>query len=54
MARSTRSWLYAIARALGDAQAIGRGRMGHRLIRRTANREVFRAWNNLFRPKRGR
>lgn len=44
-----RSWLYLIARLLGDVQAVRRGRIGERLARRAAGKLTGRALGRLFR-----
>lgn len=38
-----RSWLYWLARLLGDIEAVRRGRVGKRIARRLAGRVVGRA-----------
>lgn len=48
-ARSTRGLLYAIARLLGDVQALRRGRIGRRIGRRVAGRATGRGLGRLFR-----
>ncbi|MEY3020766.1 MAG: hypothetical protein RLZZ272_1750 [Actinomycetota bacterium] len=45
----TRGFLYAFARFLGDVQAVRRGRIGRRLLRRTAGRVTGRGLGRLFR-----
>ena len=44
-----RSFLYALARLLGDVQAVRRGRVGRRLARRAAGRMTGRMLRRLFR-----
>lgn len=44
-----RSFLYALARLMGDIQAIRRGRVGRRLGRRAAGRGLGRLLRRLFR-----
>lgn len=46
---STRGLLYALARLLGDVQAVRRGTVGKRLMRRTAGRLTGRGLGRLFR-----
>ncbi|MDQ4143922.1 MAG: hypothetical protein M3198_09310 [Actinomycetota bacterium] len=46
---STRSWLYRIARLMGDAQAVKRGRVGRRIGRRVAGRATGKLLGKLFR-----
>lgn len=43
-----RSWLYRIARWMGDVNAIRRGRVGRRIGRRVAGRYVGRLMRKLF------
>lgn len=38
-----REWLYRIARAMGDYNAVRRGRVGRRLVRRAAGKVTGRA-----------
>lgn len=45
----TRGLLYALARLLGDVQAVRRGRIGRRVVRRTAGRLTGRGLGRLFR-----
>lgn len=45
----TRSFLYALARFLGDYQAVKRGRVGRRIGRRAAGRITGRGLGRLFR-----
>jgi hypothetical protein len=44
----TRSFLYSLARFLGDYQAVKNGRMGKRLARRAAGRVAGRGLGRLF------
>jgi hypothetical protein len=44
-----RRTLYRLARLLGDAQAVRRGRVGRRAARRAAGRGTARALGRLFR-----
>lgn len=44
-----RSFLYALARLLGDANAVKRGRVGRRIGRRVAGRATGRGLGRLFR-----
>lgn len=46
---SFRGLLYALARLLGDAQAVGRGTIGKRVARRIAGRGTGRLLRRLFR-----
>ena len=48
MPRDTRSLLYAIARLLGDVQAIRRGKFGQRLIRKAMLRKTGGSVNRLI------
>jgi hypothetical protein len=45
---SARSWLYRIARWMGDYEAAKRGRVGHRVGRRIAGRATGRALWRIF------
>ena len=45
----TRSYLYRIARLLGDIEAVRRGRVGRRIGRRITGRATGRALRKLFR-----
>jgi hypothetical protein len=47
--RSTRSFLYRLARLLGDAEAVRKGRVGRRIGRRVAGRQTGRWLGRLFR-----
>lgn len=44
----TRSYLYRIARLLGDIEAVRRGRVGRRIGRRITGRATGRALRKLF------
>ena len=44
-----RGWLYWLARLLGDANAIAKGRAGKRAARRVTGAQVLRAWGRLWR-----
>lgn len=44
-----RSWLYRLARLLGDVEAARKGRLGRRLVRRAAWRTAGRVLRRLFR-----
>lgn len=44
-----RTFLYRLARLMGDVQAIRRGRMGQRMSRRAVGRMTGRALRRLFR-----
>lgn len=44
----TRSFLYALARFLGDVNAVKRGRAGKRIARRLVGRAAGRAIGRLF------
>lgn len=46
---ATRGLLYAIARLLGDAQAVKKGRVGRRIGRRLAGKATGRGLWKLFR-----
>jgi hypothetical protein len=46
---SFRSFLYKLARFLGDVNAVKRGRVGQRVGRRAAGRGLGRILRNLFR-----
>lgn len=49
MAKSARSWLYLIAKLMGDANAVKKGRVGRRIGRRIAGRATGRFLGRLFR-----
>lgn len=44
-----RSWLYWLARLLGDASAVRRGTVGKRIARRLVGRATGRMLGRLFR-----
>lgn len=44
----TRSWLYRIARLMGDYNAVKKGRVGRRIGRRVAGRGTGRLLGKLF------
>jgi len=46
-----RSILYLIARLLGDANAIKKGRVGKRIVRRIAGRATGKGLSKLFKYK---
>jgi hypothetical protein len=46
---SIRSWLYLIARLMGDVNAVQKGRVGKRIGRRLAGKVTGRALGRLFR-----
>jgi hypothetical protein len=48
MPRNTRSLLYAVARLLGDINAIRRGKFGQRLIRKAMLRKTGASVNRLI------
>lgn len=45
---NTRSWLYRIARLMGDYNAVKKGRVGRRIGRRVAGRATGRALWKIF------
>ena len=45
---SFRSFLYALARLLGDVNAVQKGRVGKRIARRAAGKATGRAMGRLF------
>lgn len=45
---SLRGFLYALARLLGDINAVRRGTVGRRVARRIAGKAVGRAFRRLF------
>lgn len=49
MAKSTRSWLYWIAKLMGDVNAVAKGKAGKRIARRTGGRLTGRLLRRLFR-----
>ena len=44
-----RSFLYTLARLLGDVNTVQRGRVGRRIVRRAAGKGSGRAMRKLFR-----
>ncbi len=44
----TRGFLYTIARLLGDASAVQKGRVGKRMVRRAAGRSAGRTLRRLI------
>lgn len=46
---SLRGFLYLLARLLGDAQAVRKGTVGKRLVRRAAGKALGRGLRRLFR-----
>lgn len=46
---STRGWLYAIAKLMGDVNAVKRGRVTRRIGRRVAGKVTGRFLGRLFR-----
>lgn len=44
-----RSWLYCVARLLGDVQAVRRGRVEKRIYNRVVGRAVGRVTRRLWR-----
>ena len=44
-----RSWLYFLAKILGDINAVKRGRIGERLARRLAGKATGRLLGRIFR-----
>lgn len=49
VAVNARSALYALARAMGDVQAVRKGTVGKRIMRRAAGRVTGRLLGRLFR-----
>jgi hypothetical protein len=45
----TRGWLYLIAKLLGDVQALQKGRVGKRILRRIAGKLTGRGLGKIFR-----
>ncbi|MEX2446271.1 MAG: hypothetical protein WD734_02940 [Dehalococcoidia bacterium] len=45
----TRGFIYALAKLLGDVNAVRRGRVGRRVGRRVAGKTTGRALRRLFR-----
>jgi hypothetical protein len=45
---SLRSFLYWLARLLGDVNAVEKGRVGRRVARRLAGKSTGRAFRKLF------
>lgn len=44
----TRSFLYTLAKILGDINAVNRGKVGKRIARRVAGKQAQKALNKLF------
>ncbi|MBS4207440.1 hypothetical protein [Bacillus sp. FJAT-50079] len=44
----TRSFLYTLAKILGDVNAVKKGKVGKRIMRRTAGRATGKALRKLF------
>ena len=45
---NTRGWLYRIARLMGDANAVKKGRVGRRVARRATGKVAGRGMRKLF------
>ena len=45
---STRGWLYTIAKLLGDANAVKKGKVGRRVARRATGKVTGRGMRKLF------
>lgn len=48
MNKSTRSWLYWLAKILGDVNAVKKGKVGKRIARRAAGKATGRGLRRLF------
>lgn len=48
MNKSTRGWLYRIAKFLGDVNAVKKGKVGKRIARRAAGKMTGRGLRKLF------
>ncbi|MEX1021563.1 MAG: hypothetical protein WD058_00310 [Dehalococcoidia bacterium] len=46
---SVRGWLYLVAKLMGDANAVKKGRVGRRVGRRIAGKTTGRLLGRLFR-----
>ena len=44
----TRGWLYAIAKLMGDANAVKKGKVGRRVARRATGKVAGRGMRKLF------
>lgn len=44
----TRGWLYGIAKLMGDANAVKKGKMGRRVARRATGKLAGRGMRKLF------
>ncbi len=44
----TRSFLYGLARLLGDVQAVSKGKVGRRIARRASGKITGRLFRKLF------
>lgn len=47
-ARQVRSLLYLVARIMGDVNAVQRGKVGRRILRRLAGKVTGRAMGRVF------
>jgi hypothetical protein len=47
--KSTRGWLYFVAKIMGDVNAVQKGRVGRRVGRRVAGKTTGRFLGRLFR-----
>ena len=45
----TRGFLYQLAKLLGDYQAVRKGRVGRRILRRASGKATSKALSKLFR-----
>ena len=48
MSKGFRSWLYQLAKLLGDANAIKKGKAGRRIARRAAGKITGKGLRKLF------
>lgn len=46
--KSARGFLYSLAKFLGDAEAVSKGKAGKRIARRAAGKMTGKALRNLF------
>ena len=44
----TRGWLYTIAKLMGDANAVKKGKVGRRIARRATGKAAGRGMRKLF------
>jgi len=48
MSKSTRGWLYFLAKLLGDINAVKKSKVGKRIVHRTAGKATGKGLRKLF------